>query len=100
MMFEITEYTVEQIKDPYGIIAGERYEFVLDLEVDEEDELYQEEGVRLRVVYAKEGDSSRIVKYEFLIAASGKYLDMEMEEDEEQAIFAFCKEALEQPITE
>lgn len=99
-MFTITEYTVEQIKDPYKIIEGERYEFLLDLEVDEEDELYQEEGVRLRVVYAKEGDNARIAKYEFLIAASGKYLDMEMEEDEEQAVFAFCKEALEEPISE
>ncbi|MDF2835477.1 MAG: pullulanase [Paenibacillus sp.] len=99
-MFTITEYTVEQIKDPYKIIEGERYEFLLDLEVDEEDELYQEEGVRLRVVYAKEGDNARIAKYEFLIAASGKYLDMEMEEDEEQAVFAFCKEALVELISE
>lgn len=99
-MFAITEYTVEQIKDPYKIIEGERYEFLLDLEVDEEDELYQEEGVRLRVVYAKEGENGRIAKYEFLIASSGKYLDMEMEEDEEQAVFAFCREALEEPITE
>jgi hypothetical protein len=99
-MFAITEYTVEQIKDPYKIIEGERYEFVMDLEVDEEDELYQEEGVRLRVVYAKEGDNARIAKYEFLIAASGKYLDMEMEEDEEKAVFEFCKGALEEPISE
>ncbi|MDQ6421239.1 DUF6509 family protein [Paenibacillus sp. LHD-117] len=99
-MFKITEYTVEKIRDPYGILPGERYEFMLDLEVDEDDELYQEEGVRLRVVYMKENDSSRIVKYEFLIAASNHYLDMEMEEEEEQAVDAFCKEQLEMPIEE
>ena len=36
----ITEYTVEQIKDPTGILAGRRYEFLLNIEVPEEDELY------------------------------------------------------------
>jgi len=99
-MFKITEYTVEQIRDPYGILTGERYELLLDLEVEEDDELYQDEGVRLRVVYAKDGDNSRIAKYEFLIASSNQYLDMEMEEEEEQAVSAFCKEVLEAPISE
>ncbi|MFD1954688.1 DUF6509 family protein [Paenibacillus thailandensis] len=30
----ITEYSVEQIKDPFGIVPGARYEFILNIEVD------------------------------------------------------------------
>ena len=36
---EITAYSVEEIKDPTNIIEGKRYEFLLDVEVDEEDHL-------------------------------------------------------------
>ncbi|MGO4370907.1 DUF6509 family protein, partial [Paenibacillus sp. MCAF20] len=39
-MFEVTEYSMELLKDPFGILTGQRYEFVLDLNIDEEDELY------------------------------------------------------------
>jgi len=97
-MFEIREYTIERMKDPFGILSGERYELLLELEVDEEDELYSEEGVRLRVVYMKDDEASRIVKYEFLNAARGSYIDMEMTEEEEQFIDAFCKEQVARPI--
>ena len=37
-MLKITEFTVEQIKDPTGIITGNRYEFYLNIEVPEDDE--------------------------------------------------------------
>lgn len=97
-MFEIREYTIERMKDPFGILTGERFELLLELEVDEEDELYSEEGVRLRVVYMKDDEASRIVKYEFQNAAKGSYIDMEMTEEEEQFIDAFCKEQVAQPI--
>ncbi|RJE88814.1 pullulanase [Paenibacillus sp. 1011MAR3C5] len=97
-MFEIREYTIERMKDPFGILSGERYELLLELEVDEEDELYSEEGIRLRVVYVKEHEASRIVKYEFLNAAKGSYIDMEMTEEEEQFVDAFCKEQVALPI--
>ncbi|REK74708.1 DUF6509 family protein [Paenibacillus paeoniae] len=99
-MFEIREFTIERMKDPFGILSGERYELLLDLEVDEEDELYSEEGVRLRVVYVKDNEASRIVKYEFLNSAKGTYVDMEMTEEEEQFVEAFCKEQISLPIEE
>lgn len=99
-MFEIREFTIERMKDPYGILSGERFELYLELEVDEEDELYTEDGVRLRVVYVKDDNGSRIVKYEFLNAANGAYIDMEMTEEEEAFIDSFCKEQIEQPIEE
>lgn len=91
-MFEITEYSVELMKDPFGILSGTRYEFILDLAVDEEDELHHEDGVSLRVIYVVEEESRRIAKYEFLTTTSNKYLDFEMDEEEEQQILAFCGE--------
>ncbi len=53
-MFDITEYSVELMKDPFGILTGKRYEFLLDLDVPEDDELHHEEGVSLRVIYVVE----------------------------------------------
>ncbi|WP_029192820.1 DUF6509 family protein [Paenibacillus harenae] len=91
-MFEIKEYSVELVRDPYGILTGARYEFMLDLDVPEDDELHQEEGVSLRVLYVAEENSSRIAKYEFLTTSSNKYIDFELEEDEQQMVLAFCKE--------
>lgn len=91
-MFEITSYSVEWIKDPFGIIPGRRYEFLLDIEVDEEDEIYSAHGLTLRVIYRVEEEREGIVKYEFLDKGTGKYLDFDMEEEEEAMTAAFCKE--------
>lgn len=91
-MFSITEYSVENMKDPFGILTGARYEFVLDLDVPDDDELYHEDGVCIRVIYVVEEDSSRIAKYEFLIKSTNKYIDFELEEDEEKMVFEFCRD--------
>lgn len=96
-MFTVSEYSVEHMKDPFGILSGERFEFVLDLEVEEDDELYEEEGVSLRVIYLVDGEQSRIVKYEFLNRTTNQYIDIELEEDEFKWVDAYCKECLEQP---
>ncbi|MHA7966069.1 DUF6509 family protein [Paenibacillus sp. CAU 1782] len=90
-MFSITEYSVEKMKDPFGILTGERYELLLSLEVEEDDELYHEEGVSLRVVFLKDGDRQEIAKYEFQTTTTGSYIDMEMEEDELAAVSDFCR---------
>ena len=47
---KITEYTVEQIKDPTGIITGDRYEFYLNIKVPEDDDLAEEHGLQLKVL--------------------------------------------------
>ncbi|WP_138754295.1 DUF6509 family protein [Paenibacillus sinopodophylli] len=91
-MFAITEYSSELVKDPYGILTGKRYEMVLDLEVAEDDELYQEEGISLRVIFVVEEAGSRIARYEFLTNTTNTYLDFELEEDEEQMVLDFCLE--------
>ncbi len=94
-MFEITEYSVELMKDPFGILSGKRYEFIFDLSVDEEDELYHEDGVSLRVIIVVEEQSQRIAKYEFLTTTSNAYLDFELEEDELGYVLDYCRECLE-----
>lgn len=91
-MFEITSFSVEWVKDPFQIIPGKRYEFLLELEVDEEDELYSEAGLSLRVIYGVTEEREGIVKYEFQEGGSGKYLDFEMEAAEQEMVEAFCKE--------
>ncbi|MBY0121315.1 DUF6509 family protein [Bacillus sp. S/N-304-OC-R1] len=85
---EITSYSVEQLKDPTGILLGERFEFFLDIAVDEDDELYSENGVQLRVLFYGHDDDYRILNYHFL--AGDKILDFALEEDEEQLITKFC----------
>lgn len=95
-MLTITEYSVELIKDPFGILAGSRYEFLLDLDVPEDDELHTESGVYLRVVYSVEESRERLVSYEFIERQTNQYLDFEMEDDEVKQIEAFCKERLQE----
>lgn len=88
----ITSYSVEFIKDPFGILSGKRYEFVLDIEVDEEDELYSDKGLYVRVIYSVEEAGSRIVKYEIFERGTDQYLEFDMEDDEIAVVDAFCKE--------
>ena len=50
---EITQFSMEEILDPTNIIEGKRYEFILDIEIDEEDELYHEAGIEIRVLIGR-----------------------------------------------
>lgn len=97
---EITAFLIEEIKDPTNIIEGERFEFLLDIEVDEEDELYCEAGVEIRTIIAKNGGEIRLVNYFLIDKGSNDYLDFALEEDEEQEILAFAREQLLQQADE
>lgn len=89
-----TSFTVENVRDPFGILSGKRYEFVINLDVPEEDELYDENGVSARaVIKAEEGDVT-IVSYDLLETTTGKLLEFDLEEDEEAELAQFCKEHL------
>ena len=83
---EITSYTVEEIKDPTGIIEGKRYEFLLDIEVDEEDELYTENGLGLRVILSSNEQGERIVQHFFINKQTQEVLEFAMDEDEEAEV--------------
>ncbi|MFZ3588715.1 DUF6509 family protein [Bacillus sp. DJP31] len=90
-MFKINEYSVEKLGDPFGMLTGDRYEFKLFLLVDEEDELYTENGVYLRVIFKVEDDVKKISQYSFHGQSSEQYLEFELDEDEEKLVFEFCE---------
>lgn len=90
----INSYTVEQIKDPTGILSGLRYEFFLSLEVDEEDELYSEAGIEIRAIIGKKENEFRLVNYFIIDKKDNEYVDFALEEDEEEMILAFCREEI------
>ncbi len=90
----ITNHMVEKMNDPTGIIEGQRFEFLLDVEVEEDDELFTEGGLELRVILASEESGVRIVQYHFTDKGSKEVLDFALEDDEELEILAYCKNQL------
>ncbi|TYR79962.1 hypothetical protein FZC66_12530 [Priestia megaterium] len=89
-MFTIQEYTAEKLKDPFGLLSGERYEFHLYIHVDEEDELYTGNDLALRLVYVVDGEESSIVQAYFFETATNNVLDFDLEEEEETIVKDFC----------
>ena len=93
-MLAITEYSVELVKDPFGILSGKRYEYILDLDVPEDDELFTDNGVYAKVVYKSDDERSGIVTCDLYERITHKYLDIEIEEAEKETLAVFCKENL------
>jgi len=93
-MLTITSYSVEALKDPFGILTGKRYEFLLDLDIPEDDELHSENGVYARVILKVDGDQYTMVTNDLLEKETNRLLDFDMETDEEEAVLLFCKEHL------
>ncbi|WP_431028710.1 DUF6509 family protein [Lysinibacillus sp. LZ02] len=91
---EITAFSVEEIKDPTNIIEGKRYEFLLDIEIDEEDELYSEAGIEVRVIIAQQDEEIRLLNYFLIDKANNEILDFALEEEEEAMILHFVSEEL------
>lgn len=88
----ITGHSVEKLEDPFGLLPGERFEFFLELDVDEEDELYSDKGLGLKVIFVVEDNKERITNYHFYERGSEKVLDFALEEDEEEQVLVYCKE--------
>ncbi|KRG09477.1 DUF6509 family protein [Lederbergia galactosidilytica] len=86
----ITEYTIEELHDPTGILEGHRYEFFLEIEVPEGDELFSEDGLLLRVIFAEANGEKNILHYEFIERNTNNILDFALEEDEEELVLDFC----------
>ena len=91
-MMDITNYSMAEIKDPTGIMVGNRYEFLLDIEVDEDDELYTASGLELRVILAVDEKSARLAQYHIIDKQSRNILEFGLDEEEEQEVLDFCKE--------
>lgn len=91
---EIKEFSIEELKDPTNIIEGKRYEFILDVEIDEDDEMYSEDGIEIRVLIGRIDDEVRILNYFIIEKGKREYLDFALEDDEEEMILNFCKEQI------
>ena len=90
----ITAHTVEKLEDPTGILTGDRYEFILTIEVPDDDELYSENGLYIKTIFAVEDNQSRVAQYQIFEKTTNRYLDFELEEDEEELIADYCKQHL------
>ncbi|WP_270170855.1 DUF6509 family protein [Paenibacillus sp. SYP-B4298] len=86
----IIEFQVEYVKDPFGILDGRRYEFILDLELDEEDELYSPHGVYVKAIYRVSEGGGNVVKHELYERTTNRYLEFELEDEELAELEAFC----------
>jgi len=93
-MLTITEYSVELVKDPFGILSGQRYEFLLQLAVPEDDELYSENGLYAKIVYRVDENRTGIVTCDLYERTTDKYVGFDIEEEERAALAAFCAEHL------
>ncbi|WP_088006698.1 DUF6509 family protein [Indiicoccus explosivorum] len=92
---EIINHEVTELKDPTGIMPDRRFEWLLDVEVEEEDELYTEKGLVLRVILAQGNDGMRIVQHFFLEKESEQVLDFAMDDEEEQQVLDYCRANLD-----
>ncbi|MGM7637065.1 DUF6509 family protein [Bacillus sp. Hm123] len=88
----ITKHTVEWLKDPFGLLSGDRYEFRLYAEVDEEDELYSESGFYIRVLYMVDGEQQKVIHHHLYDRATDEVLDFELEDDEVEMISVYCRD--------
>lgn len=93
----ITQYSIDEILDPTNIIEGKRFEFLLDVEVDEDDELYSTAGLEIRAIVGLINEEVRIMNYFITDKSSNEILDFALEDDEEAMILAFCREELLAP---
>jgi len=96
LMLTITDHTVEILEDPTGILSGERFEYLLHINVLEDDELYREEGLLLKVIFVVDENGYKIAQYHFIERGSEKYLDYSLEDDEKEIITEYCKDHLPQ----
>ncbi|MDQ0226951.1 pullulanase [Bacillus sp. 7586-K] len=95
---EIIDATIEKLEDPFGILSGERFEIFLTLNIEEDDELYSENGVMLKLIYAVEEAQSKIVQYDFIEKKTEQVLDFALEDDEEKVIDAYCQQLIKEYV--
>lgn len=94
----ITQFSIEEILDPTNIIEGKRFELLLDVEVDEEDELYSEAGLEIRAIVGVLDENVRVINYFIIDKKDNAYLEFELEEEEQQMILTLCHEELKSDL--
>lgn len=87
---QIVNGKVEELVDPTGIIDGQRFEFLLTVKFDEDDELYSEQGTGLRLLYSVKDGERKMLTYQYYELATEKAFDLEWDEEEQAAAEAYC----------
>lgn len=87
---ELLSHTMDVLFDPTGIIEGERFEFFINFTVEEDDELYEANGLELRVLIGQKDDIIRLITYHIRSIAKDIQIDVALDEDEEAEILAYC----------
>lgn len=93
---EIIEYSMIELMDPTGILTGNRYEFRIYVKFDEDDELYNEKGTGIRVIYAVDEGKGKVASYNLFERATEEVLDFDLEDEEIAELATFCEEQLEE----
>ncbi|WP_409293322.1 DUF6509 family protein [Peribacillus sp. SCS-37] len=91
-MLTIVNHEAGEIKDPFGILSGRRFEFFIQAEVPEDDELYTEQGIYIRAVFLLDEGKSSLVSYTIHEYETEKVLDFELDEEEEKMLADYCRE--------
>ncbi len=89
---QIVNGKVEELVDPTGIIDGQRYEFLLTIKLDEDDELFEEAGTGLRVLYSVKDGNRKMLTYQFYELATESPFDVEWDEEEQATVEQYCAE--------
>lgn len=89
---EIINHEAEKLVDPTGILVGDRYEVLIDIEVDEDDELFSENGLYIKLILAVVEDKVNIPQYQIFERVTDQYLDFALEDEELDKILVYCKE--------
>lgn len=93
---EIIEYSMIELIDPTGILSGNRFEFRIYVKFDEEDEVYNEKGTGIRVIYAVNEGVGKVASYHLFDRATDEVLDFDLEDEEVAELAVFCEEQLEE----
>lgn len=89
---QILNGKVEELVDPTGIIDGQRFEFLLTVKLDEEDELFEEAGTGLRVLYSVKDGNRKMLTYQFYELSTESPFDVEWDEEEQATVEQYCTE--------
>ncbi|WAA08618.1 DUF6509 family protein [Fervidibacillus albus] len=91
---DIIDYEMERLDDPTGILQGDRFEFYLDIQVPEDDEMYSENGLYIKLIYAVEGESRHIAQYQIFEKTTDTYLPYSLEDEEVAFINQYCQNVI------
>lgn len=91
---EIISHSIERLEDPFGILSGQRYEFFIQINVSEDDELFSDKGLKVKVLFIHDEKGDRISHYHIIENETEKVLDFDLDEDEEQILYQYCKDQL------